>query len=87
MSDSSALQSALTTLLQYNYVTGMLILTHERPVSNLITVSILAAVGYDYGELWFLLRCDVPTSTLHCQSSRFQTRYTFSPPCAQGFPH
>ena len=49
---SSMLQSALSGLQQSDYLTRMLILASCRDLYyNLITVSIITAVGYDYGEL------------------------------------
>lgn len=55
---SSALQSALTSLQENDYVTRMFILklfVVDIDV-NLIAVAIITAVGYDYGELYVLFR-------------------------------
>lgn len=53
---SSTLQLALATIQQNDYVSRMFIFTHERDRSHkFVTVAVITAVGYDYGELQALL--------------------------------
>lgn len=56
---SSALQSVLSGLQQVNYLTGMPIVIRRRSLSRLIAAVTLTAVGYDYGEPYLLVQCEV----------------------------
>ena len=75
---TTAIQSTLTSLQQIkltNYMDRMCLLIHGtwRSYTDLLTVTILVAVGYDYGELRFCSKIMYPSQ--HRQSLHFQMRY------------